>query len=247
MNNNTSYDIFGDGMRIFLDYIARQTKTNSEYLPHPIIRAFEAALSNIDKIKVNETTMGVSHDKKGDYIHEPYAVVLKKVENGIEVQEIRNLQVDRSLPLDILIITFRIQIKLDKIEGDNISPKQLTEILNSVIPGNIFYYLGEEWKLARNKFKKLLEAEKIQLPFGSQLGKDIEKIDYRTPWEDYPNHLRQLIGTSICSIKNLPHGTVVITSPVDSEIEKHNAFFTAIETSIGKSSEYLQQKNVQKK
>lgn len=238
--NKTTFDIFGDGMRIFLDYVARQTKMDSEYLPHPIIRAFETALSNIDKIKVNETTIGVSHDRKEDYIHEPYAVVLKKVENGIEVQEIRNLQVDKSLPLDILIIIFRIQIKLDKIEGDNVSPKQLTEILNSVIPGNLFYYLGDEWKLARDKFKKLLEAGKIQLPFGSKLAKGIEKFDNKTPWEDYPNHLRQLIGTSICSIKNLPHGTVVITSPVDSEIEKHNVFFTAIETSIGKSSEYLQ-------
>ena len=40
-------DFFGDGMRIFVDYIARQYKKNPDYQPHPIIKAFDFAVQGI--------------------------------------------------------------------------------------------------------------------------------------------------------------------------------------------------------
>ena len=240
MNKNKFYDVFGDGMRIFLDYIARQEKKDNDYLPHPIIRAFEVALATIDKIKVDENTMGVSTNKKDDKIYEPYAVILKKLESGIEVLEIKNMQVNKSLPVDILVIVFRIQIQLDKIDGEDISPQQFTDILNHVIPGNRYYFLGDEWKLARDEFNRVKKQGGFHVPEEFNMPIEYENIDDNTPWHEYPRNLRLMIGPMICPVKNLPPGTVVISSPIDSPIEKYKVFETAIETTIGKSSEYLQ-------
>ncbi len=54
----TRIDIFGDGIRIFLDYIARQFKKNPKYDPHPLIKAFELAVSGFKDVKNGERAMG---------------------------------------------------------------------------------------------------------------------------------------------------------------------------------------------
>jgi len=161
MNEKIDFDFFGDGMRIFLDYIARQSKKNSHYKAHPLVRAFECAIQAMDKAKIGERSMGVSGDNDGKYVYNSYIVAVEKKENGIEVKEIRNVKVDKTVPIDVMLIIFRLQILLDRIECDCVSPAQMVDALNTVIPGNKFYALGDRWKEARDEFKRLLEAGKI--------------------------------------------------------------------------------------
>jgi len=240
--NKMKIDFFGDGMRIFLDYISRQYKKNPDYKPHPIIRAFECALQGIDKCKDGECTMGVSQDGTEKSVYEPYIVVLQKKGNGVEVKKIENIKVKKELPLDIMVIIFRLQIHLDKIKGDTVNPQEMVDALNAVIPGNKFYALGDRWKEARDLFKEKLEKRQISLPKTPQTEKMIEeltKITYNTPWEDYSNSLRSFIGSGIIEKLEDKNVQVVITSPTNSIIEKYKVFDSATEFMIGKSSEYL--------
>jgi hypothetical protein len=237
--NKRQIDFFGDGMRIFLDYIARQLKKNPDYKPHPIIRAFECAMQGIEKCEEGKCTMGVSQDGTEKSVYEPYIVVLQKMNNGIEVKEIRNVKVDKQLPTDIMVIIFRLQIQLDKIEGNTVNPQQMVDALNAVIPGNKFYALGDRWKEARNKFKELLEQGKMYLPRDPEIIEELKSIKYETPWEDYSNKLRALIGSSISQTFDNKGGIVTITSPTNSKIEKYKVFDSATEFMIGKSAEYL--------
>ena len=147
--------------------------------------------------------------------------------------EIRNVKVDKQLPLDIMVVIFRLQIHLDKFVGDTVSPQQMADALNSVIPGNKFYALGNRWKEARDEFKKQLAEGKIHLKEGSDLIEEINRIRNDTPWENYSNRLRALIGTSIKA------GVVTITSPKDSKIEKYKVFDYATEFMIGKTADYF--------
>jgi len=240
MNKTIEFDFFGDGMRIFLDYISRQFKKNPDYLPHPLIRAFECAIQAMDKAKPGGRSMGVSQDGTEKNVCNPYIVVLEKKDNGVEVKEVRNIKVDKTVPVDVMLIIFRLQIILDHIEGDTVTPQQMVESLNAVIPGNRFYALGDRWKEARDEFKKQLESGKIHnISNDQELIKGLTSITYDTPWEEYPNNVRALIGSSIAQVGNLPSGTVIITSPKDSKIEKFKVFDSATEFLLGKSSEYL--------
>lgn len=239
MNEKVKFDFFCDGMRIFLDYISRQFKKNPNYLPHPLIRAFECAIQAMDKAKTGEHFMGVSQDGTEKNVCNPFIVVLEKKDNGIEVKEVRNIKVNKTVPIDVMLIIFRLQIILDRIEGDTVTPQQMVESLNAVIPGNKFYALGDRWREARDEFKKQLEAGKIHIPNDPELIKGLTSITYNTRWEEYPNRLRALIGSSIASSGSLETGTVIITSPKDSKIEKYKVFDSAMEFLLGKSSEYL--------
>lgn len=240
------FDFFGDGMRIFLQYIDRQNKKKANYSPHPIIRAFECALQGIKNIKEGQHTLGFSSDGSGNRIFNPYAVVLEKIDNGVEVKEIRDLRVNKELPLDVMITIFRLQIYLDKVQGDTVNPDQMVNALNAVIPGNKFYTLGHKWKDACDKFKILLEEGKFHFPSDSDLAEKYSSIKNNTPWEEYPNQIRCLIGTSVASQFGIESGTILITSPPNSEIEKAKVFESAIEFLIGKMSDYFDLRKTEK-
>lgn len=239
MNEKIDFDFFGDGMRIFLDYIHRQFKKNPDYMPHPLIRAFECAIQGAEKAKVGETFMGVSQNGTPTNVCNPFIVVLEKLESGVGVKEIRNIKVDKTVPIDVMLIIFRLQILLDRIEGDCVTPAQMVDSLNAVIPCNKFYALGDRWKEARDEFKKLLEAGKIHIPNDPDLIDGLGRITYNMPWEEYPNKIRALIGMSIAQTMDPKGGIVVITSPKDAKIEKFKVFDSATEFLLGKTAEYL--------
>lgn len=236
-------DFWGDGMRIFLDYIGRQMKKNPEYNPHPLIRALELALYNIQNADVGQCVMGVSQDGTKDSVYNPFAVVMQKHEDGsFEVKEIRNLKVNKELPLDVMVIIFRIQILLDKIPGDVVSPDQMVDCLNKVIPGGHFYALGDRWKEARDSFKEAAQKGQISLPKSPEMEKVISEllqITYNTPWEDYSPGARSLIGSQIKPRIEEGAGTVIVTTPKHFKVEKYKVFDMATEFILGKSSEYL--------
>lgn len=238
--NSIQIDFLGDGLRIFLDYIDRQLNKNPDYTPHPLIRALELALLKTKEIEAGQCVMGVSQDGTDKNICNPFAVIIQKHEgDNFEVKEIRNLKVDKVLPLDIMIIIFRLQISLDKIKGDSVDVYQCAECLNAVIPGNYFFALGNKWKEARGNFKELLEKGKVGIPRSTEMEKiadELKSITYDTPWEDYSSQLRSLIGGSIKeSVREA--GDVIITTPESYRIEKYKVFDMAIEFMIGKVSE----------
>ncbi len=239
MNEETKIDFFGDGMRIFLDYITRQHKKNPEYRPHPIIRAFECAFEGIKKTNVDECVIGVSQEGTEKSVYEPYVVVLQKRVDGIEVKEIRNIQIDKPLPVDMMLLIFRLQIHLDKIDGETVNPEQAVDALNAIILGDRFHALGDRWREARDEFTKLLEEGKIHLPRDPALRNELIKLTYDTPWEDYSNRLRSLIGASIAPSLNKVSGAVIVTSPKNAKIEKYKVFDMATQFMLGKVAEYF--------
>ena len=241
--DNLAVDYWGDGMRIFLSYIQRQLKKNPDYNPHPLIRALELAIYNIDKVSDGERIIGVSQDGTEDKVYNPFIVVLKKhSDDSIEVEKLLNIQVNKVLPLDVMIMTFRLQIHLDTIPGDTITPYQMADVLNAVIPGNNFYALGDRWKEARDLLADNLKAGKVALPRNiatEKLTEDLLKIKESTPWEEYSSRARAFIGSQIAPKLNGGTASVIITSPKNLPIEKYKAFDTATEFLLGKSSEYF--------
>lgn len=236
----TRIDIFGDGMRIFLDYIARQFKKNPKYDPHPLIKAFELAVSGFKDVKNGERAMGLSGDHIGETLFNTYLVIVEKKDNRIKVLRIHNLQVDKELPQDVMIMIFRLQIILDRIPGDDVSPKQVADVLNEVIPEKPYYAIGERWREARDNFKKMLEEGKIHLPKDPKLIEEISKITYDTPWEEYSNLARSVIGTSLFSTLNKKEGRrICITTPAKYKIEKFKVFDMLTEYMLGKTGDYL--------
>lgn len=236
---NDTIDFFGDGMRIFLSYISRKLKKDPKYKPHPIIRAFECALEGIEKAKIGECTMGVSQEGTKDAVYQPYIVVIEKQKRGIKVKEIRNLNVDKTLPLDVMVIIFRLQVQLDKIDGDLVNAEEAVNALNEVIPGNKFYAIGDKWKEARDAFKKAINEGKFKIPNDPELINELSKITLKTPWEDYSNKARSLIGGVYSQTFNKEGGILTLTTPKNVRFEKYKVFDIAIEFMLGKSAEYL--------
>lgn len=242
MKKYSEQSVFQDGMVIFLDYISRQLSKNPDYSPHPVIRALMCALHDIDKIENGQTVGGMSQDGTKDAIHEAYIVILEKRADGVEVKEIRNINVDKRLPTDVMILIFRLQIQLDRIEGNLIYPEEAVKVLNKVIPGNRFFYLGDKWREALAEFKRELKAGKIYLPpeHGAIMDtiKQLGRIPEDAPWEDYPNDLRAFIGCSVAK-KYCKSGGIVVTTPKDFKFEKYKVFEMATEFLMGRLAEHL--------
>ncbi len=232
-------DLFGDGMRIFIDYVIRKTKHNPDYNPHPLIRAFNCAIQGIQKAQEGEIIAGLSQEGTSDAIYEPYIVLLQKNKDGIEVKEIKNLSVNKTVPTDIMIIIFRLQIYLDKIVGDTVNSQQFTNALNHVIPGDVFFDLGNRWVDARDEFKFLLEKRQLKIPNDPKIIEELKRLKHYTPWEEYSSALRALIGPCILSKLGIKKECFVITTPSKYQIEKYKVFDTAMQFLLGKPSEYL--------
>jgi len=232
------FDYFTDAIKIFLDYISRQFKKNPSYKPHSLIRAFLNAMQGIENAEEGENIAGVSYEGTEHDIYEPYIVVLQKKKDGVEVEEIINEKVQEQIPIDVMIMIFRLQIQLDKIDGETVNPQQAVDALNSVILGNKFFALGDRWKEAREKFMRLLEGGKITLPPNDPRLEEFKQLNCNTPWENYSQRLRALIGTSGFASLNKT-GTIIITSPKNMRVEKYKIFDAAIEFMLGKVGRYL--------
>ena len=232
------FDYFNDAMNIYLDYILRQFKKNPKYKPHPLIRAISNAIEGIEKAKEGENIIGISNEGTKDSIYEPYMVVIQKKKNVIEIKKITNLQVNKQIPVDVMITIFRLQIQLDKIDGETVTSQEAVDALNSVIPGDKFYALGNKWREARDKFLRLLKEGKIHLPPNAHIIEEIKKINSNTPWENYSNRLRALIGPCFFD-DSKKSGEIVVTTPKSVKIEKYKVFSAAIEFLLGKTSGYF--------
>ncbi len=232
------FNYFNDAMKIYLDYISRQFKKNPNYKPHSLIRAFLNAMQGIETAKDGENVSGISFEGEENNIYEPYMVILQKKKDGIEIKETINVKVNKQIPIDVMIMIFRLQTQLDKIDEETVNSQQVADALNAVIPGNKFYFLGDKWKEARDKFTKLLNEGKINLlPNDSRL-EEFKQINDNTPWENYSSRLRALIGPCLFNDSNV-NERMVITSPKGVIIEKYKVFDTAIEFLLGKISKYF--------
>ncbi len=77
------------------------------------------------------------------------------------------------------------------------------------------------------------------MPPDPEIIEELKGIKYDTPWDDYSNRLRSLIGSSIAGGISGKEGTVIITSPKDLKIEKFKVFDIVSEFMLGKVSEYM--------
>jgi hypothetical protein len=236
--NEMKLNPFYDGMRIFLDYIDRTSKKDPDYKPHSIIRAFSLALEALEKAEDGKNVLGVAMDGDDQYVLNPYSVVLMKNGDQIEVVDIINMTEKKSLPPDVMLIVFRLQIKLDKIPGETVSPQQMVDSLNSVINGEWFACIGDHWREAITEFRRTVAEGKMQFPGLDKIVKQLNSIGSDTPWESYPSNLRVIISSSYGT--KLKDGSgVIIASPKDSEIVKAKVFDQAIDFLMGKGSEYF--------
>lgn len=236
------YNMFRDSFLIFIKYIQRQYKKNKDYLPHPLIRAFEIAVSQIEKMKVGEVSMGVSQDGNNNRVVNPYVVVLEKTDKGILVKEVSDLQIDKKVPVEAMIMIFRLQILLDRYEGD-LTPLQATEILNTVLVKEPFVFIGdkleERWIEARDYFTKQLEDGKIKFAPHLTVIEDFKKITYDMTWEQYPTGVRAIIGQIFASKLNVTPGKIVCTTPTTAPVPKFKVFEMAMNYLLGSIAEHL--------
>lgn len=241
--NELSINPTEDSLRIFLDYIARQLKKNPDYVSHPLITALSLAVAVAKDAEIDKPVMGMSQEGTKDNIYNPFIVVAQKDKNSnIEIKEIRELKVNKIIPAEVMITIFRLQIWLDKIKGKVVSPEQMVNALNSVIPGDNFYFLGDKWQEAREEFVEQLKAGKISIPDTPEMHRiadDLLKTTHNTPWEEYSSSARSLIGSGYkIKAKDNP-ATMIITTPKQFFIEKYKVFDIATEFMLGKTSDYL--------
>jgi|GEM_PF-674672 len=239
MENN---DAFRDSFLIFFDYINRKLKQNPDYEFHPLIKAFINAIATKETVKTGEHIMGVSGETQGDKWHNPYVVVIEKKDQAFEIKEIRELTTNQKVPLDVVILTFRLQIHLDRVKGPEILPVQMAEILNEVLPEYHFYCLGDKWREARDKFAELLRKGKMQIPshlMNDKLIEKFKKIRYDTPWEEYDHEVRSMIGGAAAQLLDLRGNTIVISTPLNMKVAKYKVFEFASQILIGIGAKYM--------
>lgn len=237
-----SNDTFRDSFLIFFDYINRKLKEDPNYEFHPLIKAFINALVTKEKVKAGQNVMGVSGETKEDKLYNPYVVVIEKKDQGFEIKEIRELTTNQKVPLDVIILTFRLQIHLDRVKGDDISPAQMAEILNEVLPEYHFYCLGDKWREARDKFAELLKKGKLQIPaslMSDRLIEKFKKIRYDTPWEEYDPEVRSMISGVSAQLLDLRGNTIIISTPLHFKVPKYKVFEFASQLLIGVGAKYL--------
>ena len=242
MKNRIEFSPAFDALKIFFDYITRRLKKNTDYVIHPLIRAFMNATDAIAKVKVGETTMGLSHNGNANHILNPYAVVLKKTTDDIiEILDIKNLKTDVSLPFNILVIIFRLQVHLDKIEEDSLTANQTARVLNKIMPFFHFYTIGSKWKKARELFLENLNKGKIATPLPQDLLEELNATNDNTPWEDYSPRLRTWISTPFATTLDRRSATIIITSPDSDTIGKAMILDMAVQFAIGEYGYYFKE------
>lgn len=250
-----NHDFFTDGILIFLDYINRQLKKDPDYAIHPLIKALINATQSFEDKEIGESVIGLSGEMANGNLHNPYSVALEKKKDGIEVLDIRELNTNKQIPLDVMICLFRLQIHLDKIPGEKILSSQSIEILNQILPEFHFYELGDKWIEARDSFAKRLENGNISIPpsfMTDVIRNAFTTISFETPWEEYPPELRSLIAGASAELFDSRSNTIIISSPPNDQIPKYKVFEFTTQILLGseifqerrKDCEFCKKKNV---
>jgi diadenosine tetraphosphate (Ap4A) HIT family hydrolase len=234
-------NFFKDSIAIFLSYITRMMKEDSDYKPHPLISAFEMALQGLHKAKEGECIAGVSGNQSGHgNLLNPYLVVLfKDKDDGIIIKTITDVATNKELPTDFMVTIFRLQIRLDKYPGDEVNATDAARILNDVIPGAHFYALGERWTEARDKFIDLVENGNMKIPSDKAIISELKELKKNTAWEDYSPQLRGLIGGTLAEEFDKRSGIIVLTNPINIELSKIKLFEMVGQIFLGETSRFL--------
>jgi hypothetical protein len=238
----TPDDLFSDGMSIFLSYLARQSKKDADYLPHSLIRAFVCAFEALKELEDGQIGMGNSSEGEKDNIVSSYVVVLKKHKESFEVLEVKDVVINKPIPVDFMIALFNLQIVVDRIPGDRLLPEQIALCLNDCFDEPHFVALGDNWKAARTNFLMAWQSGKVKWPDDfdrSKIEAELKTISEETPWEHYSSNLRSMIGTFFAKeLSPSKKGAVCITSPKDAQISKSQVFAIAKSTLLGRSGTF---------
>jgi hypothetical protein len=195
----TEREFMSYGMLFFMGYVQRREKSHPDYVPNSLIRAFLVATAAVKEVEVGRNASGVALDgpkDSKDHITAGYMIVLKRLQNGVELVEIRDLVHNVSIPFLFALVIFSLQIKLDKFNSDRISVHDAVAALNECFESPQFVALGDRWPIARDNFFKAIRSGKIPLP--KEIVEEIRKlligIDDTTPWEKYPSKLRTFVA-----------------------------------------------------
>lgn len=217
-------DFFTDGMRIFLDYIERQTKKNPEYLPHSLIRAFVCAHQAIENMEIGQNSLGVSGSAVSSSSGELYSVVLEKGMDSITVKDIHHLGLDRSVSIEQMISIFRLQMHLDRYIGEEMPSDEVISVLNEIVDSPKFQAVGDRWREARDNFVTALQEGRVCLPDSPSLREDLLSITSDMDWYDYPRNARAIIGSFLRSLDDKDKKIISVTLPKEKTIEKSKVF-----------------------
>ncbi len=204
---------FRDGIEMFLSYSERQLDKNPDYQPHPILRAFNMALTKFEEVTDGEYVMGVSGND-GKHV---VSVVLKKEPDHALVANIIDMNTGQSIPVELMFKLFRLQTKMDSYP-EGIPTRELVQALNQIFTEFHFHHLGDRWEEARDLFVKRLEEGKIKLRRDENTDKlvqELTSIKKNTPWEEYPGSIRGLVGGSAAELFDKRPNSITITTPDD--------------------------------
>lgn len=226
---------FHDGLGVFLSYTERQLEKNQDYSPHPIMRAFNLALTKFEEAKDGENVAGVS----GNDGKQTVFVVIQKDGGQIKVLNVIDMVTGNSIPVELIFKLFRLQIKIDSFGGD-ISTEKLVEYMNEIFIEFHFHYLGDRWVEARDQMVEQMKEGKIMLPRGNdKLVEGLTSIRYNTPWEEYPPSVRGLVGAAANNLFDKRPNSVVISTPPTVRTDPAKVFDLVMMQYLGESSKFF--------
>ncbi len=221
---NGQWNYFGDGMRIFLDYIDREFIKNPEYVPHPLVRAFVCANQGITDLVIGKSSVGVSQNEDEPNSGEMYFVAIEKGRDTIIVKEIRHVGLNRSVSIEQMISIFRLQILLDRLDGKKIQVENAISALNKVVTTPKFQAVGNRWREARDEFVSALKDGRAHIPDDPKLRDGMLRITKKMDWYDYPSDVRALIGGFLKPLGQEDIAAFSVTFPKDNWIDKNTVF-----------------------
>lgn len=202
-NSDNSEDICADddvydAILAYLDYVEIKLKNDSNYDPHPIIKAIQLAIWGENKDE--GTFMGVAgngNEETGKEPTELYVAVVKKEKDRFNVLNITDLNTGNEISIYEALLLIELSLKLDKIEGDFVPPDVISSLFCNVLNGITFEFVTPlNYKEARDSFREMLEKQEALLPHDPCLIDSLCKITETTPWEDYDSNVRRIIAVN---------------------------------------------------
>lgn len=212
-------DFFGDTLRVFIAYIQRRQKKNPAYDPHPLVRAMGVAMSQLDDVEVGDRVMGVASDTH-DRAMNQYAVVLQKLEGATEVLELRSVTTGQQIDIETLIGMFRLQIRLDQIPQDELTPAAAAAAMNSVEDSVTYVDLTERATEVAAAFWTSVDNGELEIDSDPQLKSILEGVDRATAWCDLPQALRSAMGAVFLPQITDESNAIAMTAPTNAPLPR---------------------------
>lgn len=244
----TDSEEFRVSLIAYINYIQRKIKRDSEYQPHPLVKAIYCALQGMEDHKDGAVLVGVSGDAQehaDDRPKEMYFVSIRKDdEKSFTLLKVRDATIGRDMPIEHAMQLLLLSMKLDKYEGKDVPVDVSVDIMNEVVPTlEVIRFNNSEWKEARDSFKEIVKQGnlRIQNTPENQFVKDLLSVRTDTPWEEYPPSVRATIAQAWIAKTSPPiqGKNPIVISSIEDKVEKHKVIRFVREFLYGKPSDYF--------